>query len=255
MFYFLSKVLFYLLTPAGLVVMALIVAAWTKNHARRRRAIGVALAGLFLFGNGFLTNEAALWWEYPPVTLPAASGPRVGVVLTGGMVKVTSEPKNRIYLGDQADRLGQALLLYKGGQIQKILISGGIGSILPHDRIDEGQTVARFLRTAGVPAQDIWLENHSRNTHENALFSAPILQKQFRNYGYVLITSAWHMRRAVGCFRKQGIAVTPYPAALLSQQRTLNPGQWLPSEMALLDSYWLLHEWIGYATYWAVGYL
>ncbi|GAB3890336.1 YdcF family protein [Larkinella knui] len=256
MFYFLSKVLSFLLMPMGLLTIALLVAVLTKNQARRRKALVFAVVWLLISGNGFLTNELSLWWEIPPAVLPARTSPRVGVVLTGGMVKVNGQPRHRIYLGDQADRMGQALLLYKSGQIQKILISGGIGGILQHEVADEGQMTRQFLILAGIPAQDVLLENRSRNTHENALFSAPVLQQRFKGYEYVLITSAWHMRRAIGCFQKQHIPVTPYPAAFASGPREFAPNHLLlPSEKALFDFYWLIHEFVGYAAYRIMGYL
>ena len=256
MFYFLSKVFSFLLMPLGLLTILLLVAILTKNHARRRKALLAAVVLLLVTGNGFISNEVSLWWEIPPVTLPAPARPRIGVVLTGGMMKVDGEPRNRIYLGDQADRMGQALLLYKAGQIQKILISGGIGGIFRSDVANEGQLTRQFLLLAGVPAQDVLLENRSRNTHENALFSAPILQKRFNGYEYVLITSAWHMRRAIGCFEKQDIAVTPYPAAFFGGPREFAPNHLLlPSEKALFNSYWLIHELVGYTVYWVAGYL
>jgi uncharacterized SAM-binding protein YcdF (DUF218 family) len=256
MFYFLSKVLSFLVMPMALLTIALLFALFTKNHARRRKALISAIVLLFIAGNGFITNELSLWWEIPPATLPARTSPRVGIVLTGGMVKVYGEPRNRIYLADQADRMGQALLLYKSGQIQQILISGGVGGIFRSQVVDEGQTVRKFLIIAGVPAQDVLLENRSRNTHENALFSAPILQKRFKGYEYILITSAWHMRRAIGCFQKQSLAVTPYPAAIMSEPREFAPNHLLfPSEHAFFDFFWLVHEFIGYTAYWVMGYV
>ncbi|GAB3927953.1 YdcF family protein [Larkinella terrae] len=256
MFYFLSKVLSFLIMPLGLVTIALLLAVFTKNHARRRKALISAVVLLLVTGNGFITNELAIFWEYPPANLPARTGARIGVVLTGGLVAVDAQPRNHIYLGSQADRMGQALLLYKSGQIQKILISGGTGGIIKREVAEEGQLARQFLLTAGVPAQDVVLENRSRNTHENALFSAPILQKQFKAYQCVLITSAWHMRRAVGCFQKQNLAVIPYPTSFISAARDFTPNSLLlPSEKALFDFYWLFHEFIGYVAYWVTGYV
>lgn len=256
MFYFLSKTLTFLFMPVGLLTIALLFAVLSKNRGRQRKALFFALTLLFVAGNGFITNELLVWWEGSPVVLPARTQPRVGVVLTGGLTNVDNRLRPYIHLGNQGDRLVQALLLYKSGQIQKILISGGIGGIIKRDAGDEGQLSRDFLRIAGVPAQDILLENNSRNTYENARFSAPILKKSFTGYEYVLITSAWHMRRAVGCFRKQQLAVTPYPATFVSQQREYSPNHLLfPSEQSLFDCYWFIHEVVGYVAYQVAGYI
>ncbi|GAB3340236.1 YdcF family protein [Larkinella ripae] len=256
MFYFLSKTLTFLLMPMGLITIALLVALFTKNRARQRKALVVTVVLLLVAGNGFITNELAIWWEVPPAVLPARTTPRVGVILTGGLMKTEEQFMDRLYLGDQADRIAQALLLYQSGQIQKILISGGIGGIFKRKQGDEGQMTRRFLTIAGVPAQDIVLENRSRNTYENALFSAPMLRQQFKGYAVVLITSGWHMRRAIGCFQKQSVAVTPYSAVIMAGARDYTPNHLLlPSEGALHDFYWLIHEFVGYAAYRIVGYL
>ena len=192
MFYFFSKTITYLLTPAGWLITALLFAFFVKKAHYRRLAIGFGLCVFWLFGNSFLMNELALWWEYPvqPNRLAFTdSSNRVAVVLTGGMINGQKEipasaptqyGTQRFLLGHEADRAGQALYLYKTGAVQKILISGGAGDLpfQPTAVSDEGQMTAQFLIVAGVRPMDVILENKSRNTHENALFTAPMLRKR-----------------------------------------------------------------------------
>jgi uncharacterized SAM-binding protein YcdF (DUF218 family) len=262
MFYFLSKTLFYLLTPAGWLFFSLLGAIFLRNLRWRRRSGITALALFWLLGNGPLVNEGIRAWEVPvPVLSPRANNEpiRVGVVLTGGMVNGLYAPTpTRPVLSREADRAGQALWLYKTGRVQKILISGGQGnlSFQTPSEVDEGQMIRQFLETAGVPATDILLENQSRNTHENAQFSARVLRKQWQTRACVVVTSAWHMRRAVACFRKQGLVVTPWAAAQLTERRAVAPGAYLlPNEKAFGDAQLLFREVVGYVTYWVVGYV
>ena len=270
MFYFFSKTITYLLTPAGWLVTTLLLAFYTKNTRNRRRLISLAFGIFWIFGNSFLTNELALWWEYPlqkPPSVPADSSMQIAVLLTGaianGMKEIPaanpdSTTNGRFLLGREADRAGQALYLYKIGVIQKILISGGMGSLpfQPKSVSDEGHIAAQFLITAGVRANDIILESKSRNTHENALFSAPILRQRFHTNRCVVVTSAWHMRRAIACFQKEGIIVTPFPSSFLSGSRSFAPGEWLlPHEEAFFNAYYLVRELVGYVTYKVVGYV
>lgn len=271
MFYFFSKTLNYLLTPAGWLTTALLLAFLTKKPLRRRGLIGVGLGVFWLFSNPVLTNELALWWEYPvtneitvvstrqKASSPADSTPTVAVLLTGGMVNVSKDvPNGRFLLGREADRAGQVLYLYKTGAVRKILISGGSGSLPfgPKSASDEGQMVARFLMVAGVRPGDIVLENRSRNTHENALFSANMLRGQLRTDRCVLVTSASHMRRAVACFRKENVRATPFPGVFMGRRRSFGPGEYiLPSEQTFADSYYLVREMVGYGAYWAMGYV
>ena len=265
MFYFFSKTITYLLTPAGWLVTILLAAFFVKKPALRRRLIGGALAIFWLFGNPFLTNELARWWEWAPAPVPTDSTLRVAVLLTGGMMNVMKQlphppgaPADRFLLDRHADRAGQALYLYKVGAVRHILISGGVGTLpfQPRPVSDEGQMTARFLRLAGVPADAITLEDKSLNTHENAIFSAKMLRRRFGTNRCVLITSAWHMRRAVACFQQVSVVVTPFPANFLSGRRSFAPGEWLlPHEQAFTDSYYLTKELVGYLTYKVVGYI
>ncbi|RIV27126.1 YdcF family protein [Fibrisoma montanum] len=265
MFYFLSKTLNYLLTPAGWLFMALVVALLTRNPVRRRRAIWVGLSTFWLFGNSFLINELALLWEYEPVSVAAVreanqtGGLPIAVVLTGGMMNVTEQPEvGRPLLGREADRAQQAFYLYKTGVVQKIVISGGQGR-LPFQQVDvndEGEMTAEFLRMVGVRPEDILLEGKSRNTRENALFSAQLLKERFNTNRCILVTSASHMRRSVACFQKAGVQVIPFPANFLSGYRSFVPGELLlPHEQAFADSFYLLREIVGLVVYAVVGYV
>lgn len=270
MFYFFSKTISYLFTPAGWLVITLLLAFFVKRDRFRRQLVVLALVIFWVLGNSFLTNELALWWEHPiqpDLAAPADSTSRVAIVLTGGIINGEKEVPGkslnqtrtpRFLLGREADRIGQALYLYKTGAVQKILISGGLGDLPFQTRSvsDEGHMAAQFLLVAGVRPDDIVLENKSRNTHENALFSAPILRQRFAAGHYVLITSAWHMNRAVACFQKEGIRVIPFPCSFIGNRRSFVPGEWLlPHEEAFFESYYLFRELVGYVTYKLVGYV
>ena len=180
------------------------------------------------------------------------------MVLTGGIANGSKRivPPHPM-LAAEADRIGQALYLYRQGLVRKILISGGSGTLFLHPEIvgREGQLAADFLRLAGVPAQDILWEPKSRNTYENALFSARVLRNQLRTDRCILITSANHMRRAEACFQKQGIRVVTYPANFQSRGRSWLPGQFIfPHEESFLDAYGIIREIVGMITYKLAGY-
>lgn len=258
MFYFLSKTIAYLLSPAGWLLAALLTACLTKNTRWRRYGISVALGILLLTANPFLANELARWWEVAPQRLPTDTTVRVAVVLTGGIVE-TDLPVSaqRPLLGPQADRAGQALVLYEKGIVTKILISGGPGDLLFQKQAsaDEGQQTARFLQLAGVRAGDIVREDKSRNTNENARFSANVLRQRFHTNRCILVTSAFHMRRAEACFRRQGLVPTVFPGGFMQRRRSWRLNDWLPNEQTFQETGWLIREMIGYLTYWGAGYI
>jgi uncharacterized SAM-binding protein YcdF (DUF218 family) len=257
MFYLLSKTLAYVLTPAGWLFGTLAYAVFTKNRTHKHRAVIGALGLLLFFGNGFIVNGLVNAWQGPDRGLPTDSLARVGVVLTGGMINPnTLTNPSRPVLADQSDRAGEALYLYRRGIIRTIIISGGSGSQPFRERPlhDEGQQVAEFLRLAGVRPTDIVLENASKNTYENARFSARLLLHRFHTDHCVLITSALHLRRAEACFLKQGLHVSAFSANFIGSTEGFSLADLLPHEEMLHHSYWLLRELTGFVTYKLAGY-
>ena len=259
MFYFLSKVLFYIFMPLSLILIGLFLSIFSKNPKIKRLSLRISLGLIFLFGNGFLVNEAMLWWEVSPVSPDSISQPYdVGIILTGGMITNKQSSENQIFIDKTADRFIQPLRLYKMGKLKKILISGGSTDIklMRQDAADETLKVAQLLEELGVKKEDIFLERKAKNTRENAINSVEILKKnpQFGTK-YLLFTSAFHTTRALGCFQKAGIEITAFPTAFKSKQRSFTVDNLLiPRESNMYDSYDLIHEMVGYMVYKILGY-
>ncbi|MBC8110325.1 MAG: YdcF family protein [Verrucomicrobia bacterium] len=183
---------------------------------------------------------------------------QIGIVLTG-MVDGTKPVKDRIFYGEAADRIIHTLELYKRGKIKKILITGASSQVMqmsdnPQEP-SETEGLAKFLMMSGVPENDIILELKARNTRENALFSAEIVKKLYPNQPALLITSAFHMRRAKGCFEKVGLQVTTFSTDLMLHERKFNWEEFLlPSEGNFAKSSVLIHEITGFLVYKIQGY-
>ncbi|PMD96942.1 hypothetical protein BWI97_09665 [Siphonobacter sp. BAB-5405] len=252
MFFLLSKILFYLLMPITFLVYGLVIAAFSKSPRRKQWAIWTTLAWLFVSSTDVTTNELALAWEYAPVTLKADESYDIAVILTGG---ITGNKDGKVFFGNSADRILQPLLLYKEGKVKKILISGGSGILSAQaDSTSEGKAAAQLLHISGVPQSNIMLEGTSRNTRENATHTARMLGNNKPKI--LLVTSAFHMRRAVGCFQKENIQVTPYPTDFFASERQTAWDYFLvPKEYNLLCTYRMMHEMVGYVVYWVMGYL
>jgi uncharacterized SAM-binding protein YcdF (DUF218 family) len=256
MFYILSKTFDVLLMPLPMIFMALVYCLITKNGARSRRVMVVSLVFLYLASNQIIVNQIVAWWEGPPVNESnIVKNYEVGVVLTGGMSKTYSPGNQHIWVGKSFDRTAQAFQLYQSGKIKKILISGGQGNFRGNVTSREGQEMAVFLTKAGVKAEDIILEGKSLNTRENAKFSAQILQNKFHTNECILITSAFHLPRSLGCFKKVGINPLPFPAHFMQEQTVFWFDKLLPNEEALFYFYVVFHEMIGVAVYKVAGYI
>lgn len=255
MFFLLSKILDFVLLPA-LWLLALLLAALLARSPRRQRQWVLAVMALALIGtNPALVNEAMLAWEQPPEPLAALPAHADAAVLLTGITQVSKSPHDRVYLGPGADRLTNALWLYRAGRVRYLIISGGSGAAFKKTPI-EASDLATLLRLAGVPAAAILLETRSRNTHENALFTKQLLAGYPAIRSLVLITSAFHERRALGCFKKAGLLPKPFPADFRSTDRSALLDYWLvPNPEALVQWSLLVHEMTGWMTYKLLGYL
>lgn len=251
MFYFLSKTIFYVLMPFTWMLVALVYALFTKNAKRKKYALGTGLLVLLFFNNSLLVNKLLIWWE--PVPIPYASISQkydVGIVLTG--VTIQRLPNDRVFFAKGADRATHALQLYRLGLIKKILITGGKPGVVAYG-VAEADKLKEFFLMAGVPKSDLLIENEAKNTYENAQYTVTMLRKNPEYKSFILITSAFHMRRAAGCFSKAGLAFDTFPVDYYSHE-----SRWedlIPSASMQAFQLWslLIHEWIGVVTYRLTG--
>lgn len=255
MFHIVSKILTFFLMPAGIICILLIYAISTKNRTKSRKTVIATLIFFYIFSSPFITNEILLMWEVPPTAISTVKPHDIGIILTGGTINTTRQPAENIYLGGTSDRIGQTLQLYRLGKIKKILISGGEVPILRKTTSREIDQIARYLIISGVIREDIYFEDRSTNTHENAVNTAKILKKQFPNQSYILITSGFHLKRAIRCFEKAGVKVTPYGSNYLSSERQWVPTYFLPAGDSIGHLQLIFREVIGYITYWIFGWI
>ena len=156
---------------------------------------------LLFFSNQYIANRVMLWWEPAPIPMNEIGHYDVGIVFTG-VSKGSKTPRDRVYFNAGADRITHTLQLYNEGKLDHILITGVLGFA------QEGMSYAAirlksFLTMAGVPHSVITTETGAVNTYENALNSAKILNEHFPNQKYLLITSAFHMKRSSLCLKNK----------------------------------------------------
>ncbi len=191
-----------------------------------------------------------LLWEVQPTELKSIKNEHydVAIILTG-VTNSGKEPYDRVFFNKGADRVTHTVQLYKLGKVDKILVTGGNGRLTGVIR-KEAPLLKQVLIDCGVPDKDIMIESESRNTYENALFSSDTLRKKYPNGKFLLVTSAFHMRRSLACFEKQNFKVTPYSVDFYSTERKWTPDEWLiPKVGAFLKWGVILKEWIGYIAY------
>ncbi len=255
MFYFFSKILGFMLLPSGILLALWTAVVVLKNRAKSKLIGTFTLLLTYLFLCPAVLLLFASLLEYPEKVLSNDEKYHVGVVLTGNMTNTEVKYPGNIHLKGSADRLWQALRLYKEGHIEYILISGGDTGLLKKSQLLEIDISRDFLIRNGVPAEKILLDRKSRNTYENARNSSEIINAVFPNQKVVLITSAFHMRRAEGCFRKAGIQVIPFPADFIGVHKSPDLQDFLPHAGAFATTELIWKEQAGYIIYLLKGYL
>ncbi|MBV6653923.1 MAG: YdcF family protein [Mameliella sp.] len=255
MFFILSKLLVFLVKPITWLTVLLFLSWFSGNPKRKRRYVMLALVVLLVFSNGFLFNAMISTWEPETLTADKIASPYAVGILLGGYSNQNIVPgHDRHNFNSRANRFTNALELYKQGKIKKLLLSGGQGSIIKRN-LPEASVMVSYLETMGVPRSDIIVEDKSRNTYENALFSKAILKEKGIDGPYLMITSAWHMPRSIGCFEAVELEVTPYAVDYITQKWAPSPQQiFLPS--ARTFSLWelIIKEWVGILAYKLKGY-
>jgi uncharacterized SAM-binding protein YcdF (DUF218 family) len=254
MFYILSKTFDVLLMPLTMVLIAIVYAMFVKNRTRSRWITGIALFFLYLMSSPILVNEILKGWETK--VQPFSDDYQVGVVLTGGIIKKYDYVTKQVWLGKSGDRAIQAFELYRLGRIKKIIISGGEGSFLTNKHTtSENDGIRQYLIYSGVAVEDIIQEPMARNTRDNANFTAKILEDKLETKKCVVITSAFHTPRALGCFRKAGVDAVASPGHYLQENYDIWVDKFFPSEEALVAFYFVWHEMVGFTIYKMMGYL
>jgi uncharacterized SAM-binding protein YcdF (DUF218 family) len=243
MYFILSKILFYLLLPLTWVFILFAVAVFSKNKLRSRRIFITALVMLYFFTNAFLFNQFAKRWDIPAYPATDTAKYSCAIVLGG----FAGEDKNgRAHFTWSADRFIQGVKLYKTGKVSHILITGGNGS-LTAGAFREGTWAKTQLLALGIPDSAILIESNSRNTIENARFSNVILKKSALHGPYLLVTSAFHMRRAAMIFKKENIDIIPYSCNFITNENKYTfDDYFIPSAEPLEQWNLYLKELVGY---------
>ncbi len=255
MFFILSKVLGFFALPsndvlvAGLIGLALL---RTKIARAGRWLVSASIILFLAFGLLPLGKWliAPLEDRFPP--WDDSRGAPAGIVVLGGAIDPEFAVSRRgSELNEAAERITVIGALARKYPSARILYSGGNGSLLPRGG-SEAQIAGSLLETLGVPASRLILEDRSRTTAENATFSRDVAMPK-PGERWLLVTSAYHMPRSIGAFRKAGFAVEAYP---VDYRTTGAADRWIPFDSmaaGLRRTDTTAREWFGLLAYWLTG--
>ena len=239
MFFILSKLLSFFISPFNWLLIFILLAFVIKNPSRKKKLIILSAVWFLFFSNPYIIHKIIINWQEPRKVLVTGEQYPVGIVLSG-FAGFEFKSHQGFFTG-ASDRFIQTARLYHQKQINKILITGGSGSLDNiRQQYKEADFVKEQLQEIGVPKEDILSENQSRNTYENAVNSKKLLDSLQIKGPYLLITSAMHMKRSLQVFKKTGIKVIGYPC---NYSGIDNPQQFFES---VIPSYKSFDRWDNY---------
>jgi uncharacterized SAM-binding protein YcdF (DUF218 family) len=250
----LSQAFWALAAPGNFLVLLLILGALMLALTRRRRGLGlVAIATAALL---VITVLPVGDWLLLPLEnrfpIPAEMPERVdGIVVLGGATdEIVSTARNRVAFNAAGARMTDAVALARRYPSAKIVLAGG-SNFLATDVVPEAEVMKTFFVSEGIDPARILLEARSRTTVENARFSLAVAQPK-PGETWLLVTSAFHLPRAVGSFRGAGWSVLPYPVDFRTTGRAS-----LKSELSLSGELTRVNlaskEWMGLVIYHLLG--
>lgn len=251
MLYVVSKVLQVVFDPGNLLLILLAIGVWRLSASRGRK--GLALVVLVLVAGVAAAIEPLAALPLVPLesrfpVLHTLPGKVDGIILLGGAVDPERTAEyGQVALNRSAARVTEALRLAQHYPTARILLSGGIGGLL-NEPTTEAVATAQLLTALGVAPSRLVIEDKSRTTHENAVFSKRIVDPKPGEV-WILVTSADHMPRAVGCFRKVGWPVVADPVDFEAAKRLHIS---LASGLDNVDM--AAHEWLGLVGYRIAGW-
>ena len=255
MFFILSKILGFFALPsddaAALALLGVILLFTRFKRAGRAFAtLGTVLllvAGLTPLGNALMLP---LEERFPP--WDAARGAPTGIVVLGGAIgPELSAARGTPDLNESAERITATAALARQYPDARIIYSGGDARLVIKGGV-EAQYATDLLESLGIARARIIAEGRSRNTVENAVFSKALARPK-PGERWLLVTSAYHMPRAMGVFRHAGFVVEAYPVDWRTRGRIdlVMPMESVTAGLRRTDT--AVHEWVGLFAYWVTG--
>jgi uncharacterized SAM-binding protein YcdF (DUF218 family) len=255
-YFFLSKTVGGMLLPSNLLIGVGIVGLLLllSRFASLGRKL-VAASVLLLAICGFSPIGNLLFYplesRFPP--WDDTRGAPDGIVVLGGAIQPNLSAAHGIAMfGPSIDRMIAAAGLAHRYPNARIVFSGGNANLVSSDAAREADFATPVFESLGLSKDRLIIERRARNTEENAEFSKALVSPK-NGERWLLVTSAYHMPRSVGIFRKAGFEVEPYPVDWRMGGRgdLLRFSIFFTGGLSRIDT--ALREWMGLIAYWITG--
>ena len=240
-----------IISPLGFVFFLLIIFIFRK----KKRFLYSGIISLFVFSNGVLSDSLWKILEYPwrRIDYVEVNPADLIVVLSGG--RHIPPGNTKIIEWNDPDRFVAGIKLFRSKKADKLIFTNGINP-LSKSFPPEGDIYIKEAISLGIPREKLLTTYPVKNTLEEAKAIKKLLKKDLKlsSNRIILVTSAFHMKRAKRVFEREGIKVQPYPVDFKSSSKSIqslmkNPMKWIPSAGALKSISNAFREFIGRIVY------
>jgi uncharacterized SAM-binding protein YcdF (DUF218 family) len=212
LFFYFSKIFWFFIQPLNLVVLLLALSLLAGYGGWRKLSRSIALLTFLILAASSWTSLGALMLNPLEERFPRPDLPdKVAgiIVLGGGFEGAINLARQGYELNSGGDRFIEAAVLARRFPNAKIIVSGGTGALILEGERD-ADTAPKLFAALGIAPNRLTLERESRNTYENVLFTRKLVTPG-PDENWLLVTSAFHMPRSMGLFRKAAFNVLPWP--------------------------------------------
>lgn len=248
---------FFLISPTTWIIACLIAFFCVRKKVLKYIFLGLTIVLFLVFTNPYLIDEVK-YRQSIKYSKPTMKSARIydAAIVMGGFSSVNKESGNVIFVEDRADRLWEAVRLYKDGKIRKILITGDPATLYHPDGSSTAELFLKYMEDFGIPREAFILEQMAKNTHENALFSKEIIEREHLDpNNLLLITSSTHIDRSMKVFAKEGIYPDYYAVGVKNKPESFSHFSLYPNWKAAEEWQEILNEQIGNLSYHLAGYI
>ncbi|PRD42268.1 YdcF family protein [Phyllobacterium phragmitis] len=255
MFFALSKILWLFTQPITLLLAGILASMLAMAFARRRMALVFSAITVVLFvlvSFTTLGNVLLLPLEERFPANPALPERIDGIVVLGGFMEgEVNASRGGHEINGAGDRIIETMRLARLYPEARIVVSGGEGTFFT-DSVPDAISARQLFRNFGLTGERLSFEAESRNTYENAVYSRELVKPR-EGETWLLITSAFHMPRAMGCFRQADFSVIAWPVDYLTRRDRGFSIDLQDPVGGLARTTIAVREWLGLQSYWFTG--
>ena len=254
MFFVISKVAWFIVNPGNLFLIALglgVWLLWTRWRRAGRWLVSLAVLAALAMATLPLGTRLYLPLENRFPVAGDLPGRIDGIIALGGVVdQFVTVARGQVTLTGAVERLTEFAALARRYPDARLVFTGGSGDLV-RQGVKEADVLRPFFDVLGLDVERIVFENQSRNTYENAVATFGLVKPK-PGERWILVTSAFHMPRAVGCFRRVGWPVIPYPVDFnFEGDETFELAFDFAGGINAFAGG--VHEWLGLTFYWLTG--